>query len=182
MKETIVYLPVPHRVPDSAGLPSDQAYTPLEVFEALDAAGVRWVQESPEELKIRMMALQIEELKRAYVELQGENAALKDRNAAQEKTIRRDLNVISEMEGENEERNCAYLELQSQLKEAQTENGSLAGLLADTQKHVDELDDQIEELKRAYLELQDQNAALKMTISDKSKQIERLERGPNANW
>lgn len=73
MKETIVYLPVPHRL-KGVGEP---VFIDQEVYSALDNAGVKWVQETPEEHQIRMMSLQIEELKGVCAKLQDQNEELK---------------------------------------------------------------------------------------------------------
>lgn len=207
-KKPIVYLPPSvHPMSIDSDFPVFKA---SDVYDALDTAGVKWAQESPEEHQIRMLKLQIEELKvvcaklqrelkeaqaengslaglmadtqkhvdelyakneeleRAYLEIQDENAVLKDRNAAQEKTTIRHLGAMGDMDDENEKLKQAYLELQEKHSE---EIAAFNLTIRRDRDAIDELHDENEALKmtaqRAQEELKamkDHNAVLKMTI------------------
>lgn len=75
MKEMIVYLP---RSANSFTLSPDAlVFNADEVVAALDAAGVKWVQETPEELKIRMLEYKVNDLKELCAKLLDENYCLK---------------------------------------------------------------------------------------------------------
>lgn len=95
MKEMIVYLPEPW-LADDTSMAGVYVLDAKDVYSALDAAGVKMVMESPEEHQIRMMKLQIEELKGVCAQLQDQNielrnvcTTLEDQNAALKMTIRR---------------------------------------------------------------------------------------------
>ena len=162
MKETIVCLPVSRNA--SGMFPDTLVFNADDMVAALDAAGVKWVQESPEEHQIRMLKLQIEELKAVCAKLQRDLEEAQAENGSLAGLMADTQKHVDELYAKNEELELAYLEIQDENAVLKDRNAAQEKTTIRHLGAMGEMDDENEKLKQAYLELQDENAALKMTI------------------
>ncbi len=113
MTEQIVYLPR-----GSQGATSQLVSLKAEdVFNALDSAGIKWILESLDEFKVRMLQTQVDELRKLLQEINGQREELVD-------TVRR---VVGENERLKQETHSQKGVMAATIKLLEDENKRLRG-------------------------------------------------------